>query len=163
MFSWASLLTLWSQLEVLGLRLAGPRETRSSRHKAFPCGEALVRTFAVSWHGFTTLLWTFRNTSPCSRLQLFLTLPSSCWSTAKQFGVGMDKKVTEGPGAITQSLFLQIVKNGISNLNQSFVFSGFFSCTGIAVGATFLPNTWARMVVTMSIPAATSRFFYRPW
>lgn len=41
---------------------------------------------------------------------------------AKQFAVGMDKKVIEGPGAITQSLFLQIVEDVISNLNQSFVF-----------------------------------------
>lgn len=53
---------------------------------------------------------------------------------AKQFGMGTDKKVTEGPWAITQSLFLQIVENEISNLNQSFAFCGFLSC---------MDTTWA--------------------
>lgn len=67
-----------NQIEVLGLRLAGLCEITISKYKAFPCGEALMRTFAVSWHGFTTLVSTFRSTSPCSRLQLFLSVPRSC-------------------------------------------------------------------------------------
>lgn len=68
----------------------GRTTLKSSKHSTFSCRDVLLRTFAVSWHGFTTPQ-TFKDHKPMFKAVGFPYSPQ----LAKQSGMDMDKKVIE--------------------------------------------------------------------